>query len=343
MWLNKHLLHLTAILLAFNPKTMNYQTLLGILTEKGIISDKQSSQISTHEISQPFSVHWELRSLLYLGITLLSTGLGILIYKNIDTIGHNILIGLIALACAGCFYYAFLHKKPFSWQEIEGTTNLDDFALLGGCLTFLTLEGYLQYQYNVFGTRYGLAAFIPAILFFFCAYRFDHRGVLSMAITALASGVGVSIAPVKLWEANDFNSQNLVITALLLGIFLILFAWVSVQKDWKKHFSFTYFLLGGNLAFVAGLAGLFAFDWKIIYFVVLAILSYLYITYARQKHSYIFLLMGVVYGYIAFSYSAFKVLPEQLDPFFFMLYFMLSGVGIIVFLIKIKEIIGLKK
>ena len=322
---------------------MNYQTLLGLLTEKGIISDKQSSQINTHEASKPFSIHWELRSLLYLGITLLSTGLGILIYKNIDTIGHNILIGLIALLCLACFYYAFLHKKPFSWKEIEGTTNLDDFALLGGCLTFLTLEGYLQYQYTIFGTRYEIAAFIPAILFFFCAYRFDHRGLLSMAITALASGVGVSIAPLQLWNTNDFNSQNLIITALLLGICLIFIGWISEQKEVKKHFSFTYFLLGGNLTFVAALAGLFQFDWKIIYFIAIAILSYISIFYARQKHSYLFLLMGVIYGYIALTYSIFKILPEELDALFFMLYFILSGVGVIIFLIKIKEIIRLKK
>lgn len=343
MHLHKHLLHLSVILLEFNPKPMNYQTLLGLLTEKGIISEKQSSQISVHEESQPFSIHWELRTLLYLGITCLSTGLGVLIYKNIDTIGHNILIGLIALICMACFYYAFIHKKPFTWDEVEGSTNLDDFALVGACIAFLTLEGYLQFQYNIFGTRYGLAAFIPAILFFFCAYRFDHRGVLSMAITALASGVGVSIAPVQLWEANDFSSKNLAITAMLLGIFLILVGWVSEQRHLKKHFSFTYFLLGGNLAFVATLVGLFTFDWKIIYFIVVAVLSYLYITYARQKHSYIFLLMGVVYGYIAFTYSIFEAMPNELDALFFMLFFMLSGVGVIVFLIKIKEIIGLKK
>ncbi len=322
---------------------MKYQTLLSHLTEKGIISEKQATLISTNEASQPFSVHWELRSLLYLGITFLSTGLGILIYKNIDTVGHNILIGLIALACIGCFYYAFMDRKGFSWQEIEGTTNLDDFALLGGCILFLTLEGYLQYQYNIFGTRYGLAAFIPAILFFFCAYRFDHRGVLSMAITALASGVGVSIAPVKLWEANDFNSQNLTITALLLGICLIFIGWISEQKDWKKHFSFTYFLLGGNLAFVAALAALFQFDWKIIYFIAIGILSFLYITYARQTHSYIFMLMGVIYGYIAFTYGVFKVLPDELDAAFFMLYFMISGAGVILFLVKIKQLVGIKK
>lgn len=322
---------------------MQNSSLLETLTEKNIISAEQASQIKVSDSNQPFSIHWELRLLLYLGIMFLSTGLGVLIYKNIDTIGHNILISLIALVCLACFYYAIRHRKPFSWAELEESTNLDDFALLGGCLTFLTLEGYLQYQYNFFGTRYGLAAFLPAILFFFCAYYFDHRGVLSMAITALASWIGISITPLRLLKNNDFNSQDMVVTAILLGVFLIIIGWVSIQKEFKKHFSFTYFIFGGNLTFIAALSGLFAFDLKFIYGIIIAVLSYLSITYARTKHSFLFLLMGVIYGYIAFTYVIFKILPNDLDPFLYMLYFMISAAGVVLFLIKIKEIVGLKK
>lgn len=322
---------------------MQNSSLLEKLSEKNIISAEQASQIKVSDSNQPFSIHWELRLLLYLGIMFLSTGLGVLIYKNIDTIGHNILIGLIALVCLACFYYAFRHRKPFSWAELEESTNLDDFALLGGCLTFLTLEGYLQYQYNFFGTRYGLAAFLPAVLFFFCAYYFDHRGILSMGITALASWIGISITPLRLLKNNDFNSQDMVVTAISLGVLLIIVGWVSIKKEFKKHFCFTYFIFGGNLTFIAALSGLFAFDLKFIYGIIIAILSYLSITYARTKHSFLFLLMGVIYGYIAFTYVIFKILPNDLDPFLYMLYFMLSAAGVVLFLIKIKEIVGLKK
>ncbi|GGD47138.1 hypothetical protein GCM10011514_08910 [Emticicia aquatilis] len=322
---------------------MQNSYLVDKLAEKKIISEEQAAQIKTSDSTQPFSIHWELRLLLYLGIMLLSTGLGFVIYENIDTIGHNILIGLVALVCVGCFYYAFSHRKPFSWEELEETTNLDDFALLGGCLAFLTLEGYLQYQYSFFGNRYGLAAFLPAVLFFFCAYYFDHRGVLSMAITALASWIGISITPLRLLKNNDFNSQDLVITSISLGIVLIIVGWFSIQKSLKKHFGFTYFVFGGNLTFIAALSGLFAFDLKVIYGIIVGILAYLSIVYARTKHSFLFLLMGVIYGYIAFTYTIFKILPDDIDPFLFMLYFVLSGTGVVIFLIKIKEIVGLKK
>ena len=322
---------------------MQYLSLLEKLAEKNIISDEQTYQIKVSDSNQAFSIHWELRLLLYLGIMLLSTGLGVLIYKNIDTIGHNIIFTLFALVCLACFYYAFQHRKPFSWGEIEESTNFEDFALLGGCLAFLTLEGYLQYQYNFFGNRYGLAVIIPAILFFFCAYFFDHRGVLSMAITALASWIGITITPLQLLENNDFNSQYMIITAILLGIFLIIIGWVSIQKDLKKHFSFNYFIFSGNLTFIAALSGLFISDLEFIYGIIIAVLSYLSIAYARKKQSYLFLLMGVIYGYFSFTFTVFKILPSNLNPFLYILYFMLSALGIVLFLIKIKEIVGLKK
>ena len=118
---------------------MQYTNLLNTLLEKEIISPELSSKIEFEEKSKPFSIHWELRTLLYLGITCLATGLGVLIYKNIDTIGHNILIALIALACVGCFYFALKHIKTFIWEEVKNPENMADFALLGGCVLFLML------------------------------------------------------------------------------------------------------------------------------------------------------------------------------------------------------------
>lgn len=323
---------------------MEYQKLLKTLVEKAIIPEEQSAKIAAYEQTKPFSVHWELRTFLYAGITILGAGLGVVIYENIDSIGHNVLIGLIVLAFLGCLYYAFKHRKPFSWEEVIETEKLDDFALLGACVMFLTLEGYLQYQYNVFGTRYGLAAFLPAVLFFILAYRFDHRGVLSMAVTAFASWVGVNIAPIKLWQQKNFSTADITHISIVLGVVLILMGGLSEYKNWKKHFSFTYFIFGFNIAFVATLAGLFQFDMKLVYLLVMAALSYTSIWYARRTQSYLFMLMGVIYGYIAVTYWIFQAeWIEKLDFILYMFYFMASAVGVVVFLINIKQMIGLKK
>ncbi|WP_337044562.1 DUF2157 domain-containing protein [Emticicia sp. 17c] len=323
---------------------MEYLKLLKTLTEKQIIQNEQAEKIAAYEVNKPFSVHWELRTLLYVGITLLGSGLGVVIYQNIDSLGHNVLIGLISLAFMGCLYYAYLHRKPFTWEEVIETEKLDDFALLGACVVFLTLEGYLQYQYNFFGTRYGLAAFLPAVLFFFLAYRFDHRGVLSMAITAFGSWVGVNIAPIKLWQQKNFSTADITHISIALGVFLIAIGAITEYKNWKKHFTFTYYIFGSNIAFVASLAGLFQFEEKLVYLAIVAMISYATIWYARKAQSYVFLLIGVIYGYIAVSYWIFQgEWARNMDFNFYMFYFMMSGIGVVVFLINIKQIIGTKK
>ena len=57
-----------------------------------------------------------------------------------------------------------------------------------------------------------------------------------MAITALASWIGISITPLRLLKNNDFNSQDMVVTAISLGVFLII-SWLDFDsKRIKKAF-----------------------------------------------------------------------------------------------------------
>lgn len=317
------------------------QKLIENLLAKNIISEEKAVEITKYEDFKPLSIHWELRTILYLGISFLTSGVGVLIYKNIDTIGHSVLIALIAIVCAVCFWYAYKYHEGFSWEEVSNQNNLDDFALLAGCLLFLTLEGYLQYQYNFFGTKYGLATFIPAVLFLFCAYFFDHRGVLSMGITAFASWLGINITPLKMLKNGDFSTPNLVYTAIGLGILLIVIGWLSEFKNKKKHFAFTYHVFGGNLAFIASLVALFSHDFKFIYLLLIGGLSMASIIHARHTQSYILLLIGVVYGYIAITYFFFHDIHNAFEWFFF--YFVVSAAGVVWFLLNIKKILRIGK
>ncbi len=326
---------------------MKPQTILQNLQEKGLLSSEQSNVVSEYEKTKPFSLHYELRTFLYLGITLLTSGLGILIYQNIDTIGHGVIVALIALATIACFVFSYLKRQKFTWEEVKNLSQFADFVLLLGCTLFLILEGYLQFQYDLFGLKYGLVTFIPAILFFSCAYFFDHRGVLSMAITAFASWVGVSIAPLSVLSANDFYAPNFLNTAILLGLGLSAIGLVSEFKNLKKHFSFTYLLLGSNLTLIAALTGTFNHEgYGIVYATITVALCVCLFLYARKTKSYIFLLMGTIYGYIALTYLLFKLAQFLNNDFVYMLgiyYFFASGVGVIVFLLKIKKILGIEK
>ena len=322
---------------------MNTLKVLENLQSKGIISNQQSAVIESYMAAKPFSVHWELRSVLYLGILLFGSGMGVIIYENIDTIGHQAIIALISLVTISCFFYSYKYRLPFGWQEVKNANKFSDYALLLGCTTFLILEGYLQFQYQFFGSKYGIAIFIPTVLFFFCAYRFDHKGVLSMAITGLASWLGLTIAPLSVLSKNDFTDLKLIITAIILGICLMAISWVSETRNLKKHFGFTYLFLGGNLAALANLTGLFDQDINIVFFVLGALMPAFFIVQSRQSQSLVFLLMGVIYGYIVLTYALLRVLPDSALGFLGIYYFLFSSIGVIFFLLNFKKFLGIKK
>ncbi|RYE12974.1 MAG: DUF2157 domain-containing protein, partial [Sphingobacteriaceae bacterium] len=149
------------------------------LHQNGLIGAESFEKISREKQYPLVSVYWDINTLLGFGVLALSTGLGILIYKNIDTIGHQILLALIAGISVACFSYCSKNKAAFSWFKVTTRGHVFDYVLLLGTLTMLTFTAYLQYQYNVFGTHYGLATFLPMTALFFIAYYFDHLGVLN--------------------------------------------------------------------------------------------------------------------------------------------------------------------
>ncbi len=313
------------------------------LLEEKIISKEKGDKILEFEAKKPLSIYWELRSLLFLGISCLSTGLGILIYQNIDTIGHGVLIALIAILCGLCFWYAYKNNLAFSWAKVSTPKYLSHFALLGSCVLFLILEGYLQFQYAIFGNSYGLATFIPAVLFLFFAYFFDHQGVLSMGITALGTWLGLTVSPKSILSTFEITDNYLIHIGIVFGLFLILVGWFSEWKHKKSHFAFSFYLFGANLCFITLLTALFSFNLKFVYFLFIVLLSVLCVFHARQTKSYLLLLMGVVYGYVGLSYFIFHNLSNDAALTFGYLYFSVSCGLIVYFLFNVKRILGIKK
>ena len=116
------------------------------LHAEGLVSDASFEKIKAESTGNLLSVQWELKTILYLGVLLLSGGLGILVYKNIDTIGHQVILAFIALVSAGCFYYCYKTKLPFSFGKVAAPNSFFDYVLLLGCLTFISFIAYLQYQ-----------------------------------------------------------------------------------------------------------------------------------------------------------------------------------------------------
>ena len=323
---------------------------LNELQARGLLAPPQAEAIADYERRRPFSLHYEIRTLplLYLGIVLLSGGLGVLLYQHLDDLGHATVVAIVALLTAACFtYYAARHRQPFTWGPAPTSKLLPDYLLLLGCLLFLGLEGYVQAEYGLFGTRYGLALAVPAALFFYLAYRFDHRGVLSMAITALAAWVGLSVEPLAVFE-NQFLTAPVSRAALGLGAALALVGWLSETRRRKPHFAYTYILLGSNLLLAAATAALLneVLHPAILLLALMLGVSGLLFWYGRRAHSSLFLLLSVGYGYFALTYGLVLLLASadhptwQLAEMFFTFYAMASVAGAVWFIASLQKIAG---
>ncbi|HEX8428964.1 DUF2157 domain-containing protein [Hymenobacter sp.] len=317
---------------------------LNELQTQGLVMPEQAALIRRDEQTRPFSVHYEVRTLLYLGIVLLTGGLGVLLYQHIDEIGHGVVVAGMTLLTAVCFGYVARYRTAFTWGEVPRAGFVPDYVLLLGCLLFLSLEGYVQYQYGIFGTRYGLAVFLPAVLFFWLAYLFDHRGVLTMGITALASWVGVSVAPLSAFTDNNFRSLSG--AAVGLGLALACAGLLSEYKNWKRHFGFTYLSLGSNLALLAAtflLVDGYSETWlsPLVAAVLILVLCGFLAWYARRTRSYLFILMGALYSYIVLTYLFIRLIDHSTSDAvsLIMLYFLLSCFGVLVFFVNIKKIL----
>lgn len=323
------------LMLASGNKTMTQDTPQELLS-KGLISEEQFQKIDNIHSGKLISVFYDLRSLLYLGVLLFTTGVGLIVYMNIGELGHLLSIIALAVFTLICFWYIFKNAPSYSNESVTGPNPYFDYVVLMGSLLFISVLGYLQFQFEIFDDSMGLVTLVTSVFFFFVAYRFDHLGVLSMAITALASFWSISISPQK-WYSGDFVSpQHLYNTAVVFGAALCGIAILLDRKSIKKHFTFTYINFGTLIFFVGAITGLFASG--IYFFYVIAIYPGCYFAYymAKEKKSFLFLLYAFIAGYIATTYLlADFILNEAIELWFF--YSIASCGGFVVFIIKFRN------
>ena len=306
----------------------------------GLLDDPCLQKIKSAPKNNNFSLHWEIKTILYVGILLLTSGIGLLVYKNIESIGHLAILLFIASIFVGCFYYCFKNKLPFSLQKVASPNLYFDYILLLGTLSFLIFLGYLQFKYSVFGTRFGLATFIPMVVLFFIAYYADQLSILSIAITNLAAWVGVAITPLNILRNNDFNSDHLIISALLLGGVLMAAGMITERKNIKAHFEFTYTNFGAHIFYIACIAAMFNFGIpSVVWLVLIAGISYLFYLKALKEKSFYFLLILTLYLYFGLNVVIIKLmLYSSLDSIpLALIYLISSAIGLVVLLLNMNK------
>ena len=311
------------------------------LFNQNLITENQFKEIKAYRDLHIFSLNAELKLFLYLSVLLFTSGIGILIYENIDKIGHIAILSLLLMVIAVCFYYCFKNSKGFHKSETSFEHPVLEYLVLAGNILTCIFIGYLQFQYKPFGEHYGLATLVPTIVSFFCAYYFDNKSVLTIGVTGLAAYVGLSVAPQDLLNSNDFYaSQNLSYSAVILGVLFILWTIYSNRISLKTHFNLIFLTFALHIISIAAISNLSNYDtltWMIFAVVMASSIYYFYKASYDNKSMSLYVFM-IVYGYIGANMFLFRIF-ENVDfsaiweLFFFLLpaYF----IGSIVLFIKL--------
>ena len=299
------------------------------LLERNIINQNQFSHLDQIKSKRLFSVYFELRTLLYIGVLLLTTGIGFIIYLNMGKIAHLALITVMLALETIVFLYIQKHASPYTNERLKPPTPYFDYVLLFGALLVISILTYVLLQYNLVESLLEWSSLISAIIFFYLAFRYDHRGVLSLAITAFAAFWGLSVSPID-WTTNEFMSVlKLYNTGIIVGLGFVFISEVLERKNAKKHFSFTFKNFGLILFYISAINALFESDyWGIYSFSIMIVSVWVSIT-AWRKQEYLFFIYGSIAGYIAFTRLLVEIVPSN-SPFeFWMMYSMASMGGLI--------------
>jgi len=310
------------------------------LFEQNFITKEQIQDIQDYRSLNLFSVHNELKLLIYLAILLFTSGVGILIYQNIDTIGHTILLVLLLMVTLACFYFCFKNHEGFKKEEVSFPNPLYDYLVLTAVLLSCTFVGYLQFQYQTFGTHYGLATLVPTIISLFCAYYFDNKSVLSIGITGIATYLGLSVDPKNIFENEMIYSTTLSFIGLALALALLLWTVYATKINLKKHFNMVYLTFSLHLFGIVCVANLLEKNW-FFYAIILGLSSFYFYTISFRSKSIVTYAFTILYAYIGLNivlFHFFSILNTDafLYVFFYTIPFYFIG-SIYAFIKLIKQ------
>lgn len=282
------------------------------LLEQGFITDEQFTEITSYRSRAIFSLNAELKMFLYLSVILFTTGIGLLVYDNIDTIGHSIIIGLVFTVMIVCYYFSFKKAPQFSKTKTEFKSPVMEYIVLTANLLTCIFIGYLQFQYTAFGTHYGLATIIPTVIGLFSAFYFDNKNVLSLAITGLAAYIGLTVTPQSLIQNDFYTTDALSYAAIGLGTALLVWNYYCNKINLKTHFSFTYLTFAQHLIGISCLNNLIDQEAYWLFFPLLALVTYYFYHLSYKLKSISIFIFTLIYGFIGFN-VCFFALVDQID------------------------------
>lgn len=264
--------------------------------QQGVISPEQHVRLAGLARAEPLSVYLELNILLYVGILAFVAGLGWTLSTWSQELGDVAVLAILSTLLAASFWYCFSRAPRWSRWETPSPGLVFDYVLYVGALTWSVELAYIETRFHLLAGQGDPYLLATAGLFFFLAYRFDNRFVLSLALSSLAGWFGLTISR---WPSHQdaMYRQYAVLYSLLIG-----FGGAMLQRrEVKAHFLDTYLNIAANVLFWVVLSGVFTGQDYQIWLLVLLITSGASLAWGLSRRQFSFVAYAAVYSYIGVS------------------------------------------
>lgn len=300
--------------------------------EQGVISAEQHAILADSARGQPFSLFLELNILLYAGILAFAAGLGWTVSTWSEQLGDVLVVTVLSALFGASLWYCFSRAAPFSPAETPSPSLVFDYVLYFGSLTWSVELVYLAKRFPSLFGQSDLHVLATAALFFFLAYRFDNRFVLSLALPSLAGWFGLTISH---WPSHQDAAYRYyaILYSLVVGIIGV----ALQRRRLKTHFLGTYLNVAANVLFWAVLSGVFEREGYVAWLLALVVACAGSLAWGLRERQFSFVAYAAVYGYVGIS----SVLLRGMDGFTAILsYFVVTGVAMLVVLIHTARRFG---
>ena len=300
--------------------------------EQSKISPEQHALLSGLSRGEPFSLFLELNVLLYAGVLAFVAGLGWTVSTWSQQLGDVLVLTILSALLAACFWYCFSRASAWSPAETPAPSPIFDYVLYLGSLVWSIELAYLENRFHVLSGQLDFYLLATAGLFFFLAYRFDNRFVLSLALSSLAGWFGITISR---WSANQDAAyrQYALLYCLLVGVG----GAILHRRGLKPHFLSTYLNVVANVLFLALLSGVFNQEGYGVWLLALLIACGASLAWGLVRRQFAFVAYAAVYGYIGVSSMFLRGVHDETAV---LGYFVVTGIAMLVVLIQIGRRFG---
>src|SRR6202162_4008631 len=300
--------------------------------EQGKISPEQYAHLAGLSRGEPFSLFFELNVLLYAGVLSCVAGLGWTVSTWSQQLGDVLVLTVLSAILAACFWYCFSRAPAWSPAETPAPSPIFDYVLYLGSLVWSLELACLENRFHVLSGQLDLYLLATAVLYFYLAYRFDNRFVLSLALSSLAGWFGLTISHWPIHQDAEYR-QCALLYCLLVGVGGALLQ----RRRLKPHFFGTYLNIVANVLFWAVLSGVFDRQAYGLWFLALVIACGASLAWGLPRRQFVFVAYAAVYGYVGISWMLFR---DVTDETFALSYFVITAIAMLVVLLQIARRFG---